>query len=222
MRDFHTPLQLWLPTFGPSLGFPEVGRDMARVLQSWQGESTVWLLPDLNTPRRWWPSGKPVWERTLAIPAEHFDRIDVFHIGANGYVWGPGVHDRFPDGRVEGLLRSWLQAWQLPPAFEARLRDPTSIHFGRVGAFLDEWKQLILARNEGDSPYWLVPPTMTIDTPWITDGAEVSTKDVEYTTVEVQPWLTLPDLGWSKRRLPTPIAPEAELTQWYGPLHCAE
>jgi hypothetical protein len=36
------------------------------------------------------------------------DRVDVYHVGENGYVYGPNAEARFPNGRVEGLLEAWL------------------------------------------------------------------------------------------------------------------
>jgi len=98
------PLQVWLPTWGPSLGFPEVARDAQRAFRAWQGEHTVWLLQQLAQPGRWqvgeW------WQ--LAIPAELLDRVEVFHVGENGYVYGPEAKTWFPQGRVDGLLDAWL------------------------------------------------------------------------------------------------------------------
>jgi hypothetical protein len=98
------PLQVWLPTWGPSLGFPEVARDAQRAFRAWQGEQTIWLLQQLPQPGRWqvgqW------WQ--LAISAELLDRVEVFHIGENGYVYGPEAKTWFPQGHVDGLLDAWF------------------------------------------------------------------------------------------------------------------
>jgi hypothetical protein len=110
------PIQLWLPDWGPSLGFPVVWLDVQQAVQQWRGEGTVWFLPWVNTSYRWvhpaYRSARggpiPMWAFNLAIPARHFERVDVYHIGDDGDVWGPGSSDRFPKGRVDGLLTSWL------------------------------------------------------------------------------------------------------------------
>jgi hypothetical protein len=101
-------LQVWLPTWGPSLNFPEVALDAQRAYRAWQGEQTVWLLQDLQTPGRWREGQQ--WH--LAVPATLLDRVDVYHVGENGYVYGPNAEARFPNGRVEGLLDAWLNVEQ--------------------------------------------------------------------------------------------------------------
>jgi hypothetical protein len=103
------PLQVWLPTWGPSIGFPEVARDAQRAFRAWQGEHTIWLLQQLPQPGRWQEDG---WWH-LAILAELLDRAEVFHIGENGYIHGPEAKTRFPQGRINGLLDAWLNVEKL-------------------------------------------------------------------------------------------------------------
>lgn len=98
------PLQCWIPLLGPSVGFSEVRGDVERAHRAWQGETTVWLSPRFDDVVRW--AEGP--ERHVAVPATHVDRIDVYHVGDSGYVWGPASTRRFPGGRVTGLLRAWL------------------------------------------------------------------------------------------------------------------
>jgi len=99
------PLQVALPVFGTSLN-AAVARDAARLFQAWDGDQTVWCLPRLERPMRWRPSASAV--PMLAIPAEAFDQVDIYHIDETGSVLGPGAASRFPGGRVDTLLNAWL------------------------------------------------------------------------------------------------------------------
>jgi hypothetical protein len=49
---------------------------------------------------------------TLAIPAEHFDHLDVFHVSESGRIYGPSVNNYFPKGELEGLLTAWLNVFK--------------------------------------------------------------------------------------------------------------
>jgi hypothetical protein len=91
------PIQVWIPSLTASPGLPEVQRDRERAYSAWRGEDT-------ESQRRW----RNGMVRLLAIPGEHLDRIDIYHIGENGYAFGPGVNHRFPDRRIAGLLEAWL------------------------------------------------------------------------------------------------------------------
>jgi hypothetical protein len=101
-------LQVWLPTWGPSLNFPEVALDAQRAYRAWEGEQTVWFLQGLQEAGRWQEGEQ--WQ--LALPAELLDRVDVYHVGENGYVYGPNAEARSPHSRVEGLLDAWLNVEQ--------------------------------------------------------------------------------------------------------------
>jgi hypothetical protein len=103
VTEQNQPLQVWLPTLGQSLNFPEVRRDAQRAFQEWRGEPVVWLLPEIVRPVRWRLSG--IWN--LAVPAEGFDRIDVVHVSERGRIYAPGVVGRTPT-KIDGLLESWL------------------------------------------------------------------------------------------------------------------
>jgi hypothetical protein len=99
------PIQIWLPALRSSLSASTSRRDFERATSAWRGEQTVWLLPELTAPFR---SGKDPYHALLAIPSEAVERIDVCHVGANGYIADCCALDRFPDGKVCGLLDSWL------------------------------------------------------------------------------------------------------------------
>lgn len=100
------PIQVWLPSFAGSPFFPEVLRVRERAYRAWRGEDIVWVVPGLGDSRK----AVEGMVRVLAIDGEVLDRLDVFHVGSNGYAWGPGCGHRFPSGRVEGLLDAWLNA----------------------------------------------------------------------------------------------------------------
>jgi hypothetical protein len=99
------PLQVWLPRLRSTLSSPEARHDRERALRAWRGELTVWLLPELEKTVRWQEDS---FRRFVAVPSEHFERIDVHHVGSNGYVVGRGSENVFPAGRVDGLLDAWL------------------------------------------------------------------------------------------------------------------
>lgn len=99
------PIQLWLPTMGPTLGVPEVQRDMQRAFRAWNGEDVVWLLPWVEKPIHWEEESGLCF---LAVPSETIDRVNVFHVGQDGYVYDPESGLRFPNGQVNDLLTIWL------------------------------------------------------------------------------------------------------------------
>jgi hypothetical protein len=104
--------QLWLLWIESSLGFQEVRLDVEGAFATWRGEDTIWLLPELTGVVRWVRQYAPDgWSPQLAIPSRRLNVIDVFHVWENGLVWGPGSKLRFPESRVDGLLREWLNAW---------------------------------------------------------------------------------------------------------------
>ena len=95
------PLQVWLPNISGSLAWPEARRDRDRAYQAWRGEKTIWFSPELEMPFRWTDRGGVA---CLALPSEHWERVEVYHVGANGAVWGADTSDTFPNGKVDGLL----------------------------------------------------------------------------------------------------------------------
>lgn len=99
------PLQVWLPNISGSLAWPEARRDRDRAYQAWRGEKTIWFSPELEMPFRWTDQGGVA---CLALPSEHWERVEVYHVGANGAVWGADTSDTFPNGKVDGLLDAWL------------------------------------------------------------------------------------------------------------------
>src|SRR5262249_57226577 len=75
--------------------------------------------------------------RVRAVHEELLDQIDVFAVGVNSYAWGPAAKERFPNGKVTGLLEQFLRldspgavVLSVPGIF-ARLLVPT-LRDGRV------------------------------------------------------------------------------------------
>lgn len=89
-RDLRRPIQCWRPTLTASLGPASISRDAARAMSQWQGERTVWLLPELTDGIRWFDDPQDPSSSVLALPAEHPERVDLFYIGENGYMAGSG------------------------------------------------------------------------------------------------------------------------------------
>jgi hypothetical protein len=69
----------------------------------------------------------------LAILAEHLDRVDVYHIGQNGRVFGSITRGAFPDRRVDGLLDAWLNALKNRAVAFALPPDSVSLRIPRLG-----------------------------------------------------------------------------------------
>jgi hypothetical protein len=79
--------QLWLPWIESSLGFEPVRHDVEGAVRTWQGEDTIWLLPELTRVVRWVRQYAPgVFSTQVAIPARHLNVIDGFHVWENGLV----------------------------------------------------------------------------------------------------------------------------------------
>ena len=98
------PLQIWLPRFGESIKFPEIGRDAMRAFESWRDELVVWMLPEARQPVRWRLNGIG----HLVIHSEEiFDRIEIAHMTEDGHIQSPTTKDMMPP-TVEGLLDAWL------------------------------------------------------------------------------------------------------------------
>ncbi len=104
-----TPLQIWLPLFGSSLSIPAHERDAQRAFETWRGEMTVWLLPDIKTPARWREDSAGY---VASVPSETLNRIEIYHCGRNGHVIGPSLNV-FRECTVDGLLEEWLNCTEL-------------------------------------------------------------------------------------------------------------
>lgn len=89
-------------------------RDACRSFAAWRDEGIVWLIPGLEHEVRW-KGGIAGGFNELAIPAEHLERIDIYHVGSGGDVCGPGNEVRFPSAHVGELLDKWLN---LPEGLE--------------------------------------------------------------------------------------------------------
>ncbi len=192
------PLQVWLPALSGSLGFPEIARDVQRAFNAWEDESIVFFLPGLAKPERWYESGL----RVLAVPAEHADRVDVFHIGENGYVSGPESGTRFPDARVDGLLDAWLNVFQLGAIRQFPAEDDFVL-----------WLPVVKDGN-------IAEPTGNDDEETINYGPQriarrsgsallVKHVDEEADTI---------NLSWPPNGRPGMVSPEAEAPAYYGSL----
>src|SRR5260370_7699963 len=109
------PLQVWFPTFTSSLSRPAADRDMQRAFQAWRGEQVVWLLPDLSKIIRWQERPEQPGPHVVALPAERLERIEVYHVGANGQGVGPGFKSHFPTRTARGFPAPSLNPQHLRP-----------------------------------------------------------------------------------------------------------
>jgi len=180
-----------------SLGDGHAVRDAQRVYEAWNGESRVYLLPDLRKIYRWRDAHHHV--GALAIPAECYDVVDVLHVDSRGHVVGPASAWLFPNG-VDGFLSRVVAALDQervstvspPPPRAIRLMVPM-VRKGHVvvrkGNAVLEWVELPF------QPGPLVPFT------------SINRRTMRVTA-------TWPPSGTSVRS----ISPEAESEARYGPL----
>jgi hypothetical protein len=131
----------------------------------------------------------------VAIPAEHLDRIDIYHLGENGRVVGCGSASRFPGSRVEGLLETWLDSQVM--ASVKLYRPPQAVDF-EIPRILEggvEFERISLTPE----PYGMMPiarfdeSTRTVRTRWPPEGKNFQT-----------------------------VSPDAESEEAYGPIRRAE
>lgn len=104
-------LQVWLPAIHSSLGTEAAARDAERVFREWSPpDRRVWVLPWLKEVVRW-SDPDPAVGQCLAVPGERLERIDVLHVGRNGWTWqAPGGEIRLVGSTTHGLLGRWLDA----------------------------------------------------------------------------------------------------------------
>ena len=107
--------QLWLPCVGHPMADNDLRADLEMAFSLWNGQTTVWLAPDTEQPAEF-DDGKTLGlDRNLIVPSRLVDRLDVFHIGENGFVWGRDSAGRFPGGCIGDLLHQWLDTKHYRP-----------------------------------------------------------------------------------------------------------
>jgi hypothetical protein len=100
------PLEVWLPSRVAVPLAPPVLEDVLRGYSEYRGD---WLV-DLSPRRRDGVVRRGAFPyATLSLLASSAMTVEVFHVGRNGYAWGPSCTERFPDSRVHGLLDQWMQ-----------------------------------------------------------------------------------------------------------------
>jgi hypothetical protein len=136
----------------------------------------VWLLPELSHPVRWQHEGL----RCLAIPAEHFERIDICHIDAAGRLYAPTA--TWLPRTTDGLLGGWLNAIRRE---EVHLIPPIKQSFVMAPLF------------ESDPPLWELRKVT------FGPGPLMPITSFDAAQSEVM-------LAWPPEGSPPPISPEAE------------
>lgn len=115
-------IQVWLPTVGRSLGDPRVMADLQRACEPWRNETWVYTVPGLPELVRQWPTP---FGTAMAVRADLTESFAVFHVGANGMIYGrrqevvfatdeAGTREAFteitalPERPAQELLDAWL------------------------------------------------------------------------------------------------------------------
>ena len=124
------PMQLWLPLLNSTFSDPAILRDSQHAFRVWRGELTVWQLPEATKICRW--REEPC-HALMAVRSERLDRLDVCHVGSNGYTFGADWY--FPDGHLNGLLDAWLnlESFELHAAPETIALEVPDISKDSVG-----------------------------------------------------------------------------------------
>jgi hypothetical protein len=150
------PLQVWLPA---RVRDPAKAAPLADVLAAYDAYRGDWVVHFKPRLRRESRRGRFPFA-SLSLPAHQSQAmtVEVFHVGRNGYVWGPRCHERFPDARIDGLLDDWLHldARNLPSAGKPqRWPDPFRRLFPREGASTDDLRvrdvMVAIAKGSGDN-----------------------------------------------------------------------
>jgi hypothetical protein len=112
VQVLNQPIQFWFPWLEDNLASPETQRDARRAFKEWNGQPKVWLLPELKKTEQWRETKGKIRFDVLGVPAEHCDRLDVYHIGSNREIFGLARRSLFPQG-LDGLLDAWLNLHNL-------------------------------------------------------------------------------------------------------------
>ena len=185
-------LQVFLPKLNGTLGTRAAQSDMQRAFDTWNEETTIWLLPDLDRKTRWDEGAN---RRVVAIPAETLERIDVYHFGANGNVVGPWAKKRFPQGRADGLLSMWLNYEKLGGVTQFRAPEAAMFAIPHVSENHVKYGEVRLAiQPRGFMPIARIDEsTHTVTTRWPPESAHFAT-----------------------------VSPDSESEEWFGPLERIE
>ncbi len=175
------PLQVWLPNITGTLAWPTAERDRSRAYEEWRGEDSVWLIPGLKEPFRWVEEEDVA---CLAVPAEHWEQLDVYHVGKNGAVYGPGADESFRDGRIDGLFDTWLNPhtaggvkFYLGPdklTLQAPRRDGRKVHYEvhHVRLQPGATAPIVLDEDNDTGCFTLRWPPAEVDLPTVSPEAE--------------------------------------------------
>jgi hypothetical protein len=68
---------------------------MRRAFRAWRGEHRVWMRPGLSEVRRWARNVEGIRFVEMALPSEHFDRVDVVHVDVERRAYAPARQLRF-------------------------------------------------------------------------------------------------------------------------------
>jgi hypothetical protein len=83
-NPMNTCLQLWLPYFYSSPFDDIFLRDIERARREWTCEDRIWLLPDIDKPKKWRLKKGNTIINDLAVPSEKFNTILVVNVDEAG------------------------------------------------------------------------------------------------------------------------------------------
>ena len=193
------PLQVWLPVFDPTLSLAGSQRDLRRALERWEDVTSVWLLPWLKEEKLF-QNPFAEWGQDLALPSETLNRIDIYHVTKDGFIYGAFPKEQFPDPSIGRLLDDWLSVGAGEENSVLQRLMPEKIDF-IVPVFDEEKNELSYKRVK-----------LTPESP---GALAVDQESLEESLAQRRFGLRWPpeDSG-----LPSSVSPSAESLEYYGPM----
>ncbi len=193
------PLQVWLPALDPTLSLAGSQRDLRRALEKWDDVTSVWLLPWLKKEELFQNPFAP-WAKDLALPSETLNRIDIYHVTKEGFIYGAFPKEHFPERSIGRLLDDWLSVGAGKESAVLQYPMPREIPF-IVPVFDDEKNELRHKRVK-----------LTPESP---GALAVDHESLKESLAQRKVGFRWPpkDSG-----LPSSVVPSAESLEYYGPM----
>ncbi len=182
------PVQVWDPLFYKS-PFSEFSIDLERAYKEWQGEDTIWLMPDAKEVISWKDTIDGFIFINTIIPSDILNVFSIYHIDEGGRIYPPYNDKKDANVIKDGLYRKWLKTYlEYYPGndfIEVKIPVIKNKEFGHY-----EWKKIKVA------PGSIMPIT------------DISVDDYTFETRWPPP----------DKNMPNTVSPDVESQKFYGKL----